>query len=262
MSVIRVIRYGFLVGWQEFAGIWGWKTWVSGWMVNVMAQVAFFALMGELLRTPDFFRYLLIGNAVVVGCFHVNVATSATAWDRGDGTYSLLVVAPSSLLPAVMGRTSVWLMDGAATSSIALVLVQLIFGIGASWMELALAPFIILVSCASSFSLAMVLGGIVARVPRARNIVHRMLTTTLMTICGVNVPVSFWPESIQMLASILPITHGLRGVRMLIDGAPAADILQQVALEALVGVAWLTVSLFTLDRMAEGGRRDGSIEFV
>lgn len=38
-------------------------------------------------------------------------------------------------------------------------------------------------------------------------------------------------------------------------------VLRHAALEAAVGLGWLLVAALTLRRLAESGRRDGSIEF-
>jgi ABC-2 type transport system permease protein len=98
--------------------------------------------------------------------------------------------------------------------------------------------------------------------PRTRNIVHRLLTTAIMAFCGVSVPLSFWPGWVEAVANILPVTHGLQAVRDLLDGAAASVILENVALEILVGLCWLTVAILVIDRMADAGRRDGSIDLV
>ena len=80
--------------------------------------------------------------------------------------------------------------------------------------------------------------------------------------CGVSVPLSFWPDSVQLIVQFLPVTHGLQAIRLVLDGASAGAVLEQAALEAAVGLGWLVVAIITMDRMANAGRADGSIEFV
>jgi ABC-2 type transport system permease protein len=38
-------------------------------------------------------------------------------------------------------------------------------------------------------------------------------------------------------------------------------IVRQAGLELVVGLGWLALALVTFDRLAESGRKDGSIEF-
>ena len=54
-------------------------------------------------------------------------ASNSVSWNRYDGTHTLQVIAPASLLPAAMGRAAVWLLNGVSTSLTTL-LVLLVLG--------------------------------------------------------------------------------------------------------------------------------------
>ena len=83
----------------------------------------------------------------------------------------------------------------------------------------------------------------------------------MMAFCGVSVPRSVFPAPVRRLAGLLPLTHGLDAIRGVLDGAAAATVLDDIGLEVLVGAGWLALSLLTFQRMADAGRRDGSIVF-
>jgi ABC-2 type transport system permease protein len=84
----------------------------------------------------------------------------------------------------------------------------------------------------------------------------------LMTFCGVNVPVSYWPKGVQVVANLLPLTHSLQAIRLILAEAQPGVILEKIALALLVSAVWLSASVLLMDRAAESGRRDGSIELV
>jgi ABC-2 type transport system permease protein len=65
-----------------------------------------------------------------------------------------------------------------------------------------------------------------------------------------------WPT-----AHVLPLTHGLAAIRDLLAGEQLAPILANAGLELAVGAGWLLLALASFNRLAEAGRRDGSIEF-
>ena len=262
MNVLRVYRYGLLVGRQEFLLFWGWQSWFGGWLVRMVAQVAFFSLIGQLLDSPERLRFLLIGNSVVVGALAANWAVPASTWDRGNGTYPLLVIAPSSLLPAIVGRTSIWLANGVATSVGAFLVLGAVFDLALPWPGTLSAVLLIVLTCASTYCMALFLGSLVTRAPRIRNIIHTTATIALTTFSGVSVPVAFWPGWVEAIAHVLPLTHGLHAVRLALDRGDPLEILQSAGLEIVVGLGWLLLSLMTIDRMANAGRADGSIEFV
>jgi ABC-2 type transport system permease protein len=78
----------------------------------------------------------------------------------------------------------------------------------------------------------------------------------------VSIPRSFYPEAIRRLGDILPMTHGLDAFREVFADGRTGYILGQAALEAVVGAGWLVLTLATFSRMADAGRRDGSIVFA
>ncbi len=260
MNTLRVAFYALLVGKQDFN--WNRYTWFTGWLIRILSQVAFFALIGKLLDSPTSLRYLVIGNAVATGCVTINIAIPATTWDRGDGTYPLLVVAPTSLLPALIGRTSIWPLNGIATSSTALLLSSLIFHLSLPWPQTLLVIPLVALTALSVYATALLMGSMVARAPRARNVFNFAATTLVLTFCGVSVPVSFWPKWVQAVANVLPMTHGLHAIRLLLDQASWPSIAGSAGLELLVGLCWLGATMLLIDRLVDGGRRDGSIDFL
>jgi len=110
MTALRTLRPAMHLGYVDFRRQWSPASWLGGWCVRVLAQTTFFALIGQLLGSPLKVEYLLVGNSIMVGCEAALLAVQATTWERFDGTYPLLVVAPASMLPSVVGRTSAWLI--------------------------------------------------------------------------------------------------------------------------------------------------------
>jgi ABC-2 type transport system permease protein len=82
----------------------------------------------------------------------------------------------------------------------------------------------------------------------------------MTAICGVVVPVAFWPSWVQALAAVLPVTHGLSATRLMLAGGRPADVAVGFLLEAAVGACWLVLGVLTLDRTVHAARRTGAIE--
>lgn len=262
MKVIRIMRLAAYSGFRDYATVYTWKTWLTGWYVRVLAQVVFFGLIGRLLGSEERVHYLVIGNAVMLAAIGSLFAVAGTTWERREGTLPLLVASPTS--PAlVFSARSAWALTEGVVSSIAVFYVAApIFGVPLSWPRAALyVPLVVLVGL-SCYALGTFLGGLVLRAMELRNVVANLVWGTILAICGVMVPTSYYPAAVEWLAQVLPLTHGLAAVRDALGGAGAGTVLRNVALEALVGLFWLACSLVTFDRLAEGGRRDGSIEFA
>ncbi len=82
---------------------------------------------------------------------------------------------------------------------------------------------------------------------------------TLMTLCGVNVPLGFYPAPVYWLAQLLPLTHGLQAIRAVLAGDLAVAG-RQALLEAAVGLGWLAVCLATFERFVRHGRSEGTLD--
>ncbi len=262
MNTLQRIRFGLLVGTRDFTLYWNWKTWFGGWMVQMVAQAAFFSMFARLFDSPYHEQYLLIGNAVAVGAQAVCWTIPSSTWDRWTGTYPLLVIAPASQFPAAVGRNSVWMLSGIATTLVVFVILGAVFNLSLPWPNtLFLVPLVVLTQV-STFCFAQFLGVFVIRQYQMRNLLLGTVTMGVRAFCGVSVPIAFWPGSVQFVVKLLPITHGLEAIRLLLDGAPAHAILQAAALEAVVGTGWLVLAMLAMDRIAESGRKSGSIEFI
>lgn len=262
MNVLRVLRYAALSGYHDYATIYTWKTWLAGWYVRVLFQVAFFALVGRLLGSDARVHYLLIGNAVMLAAIGGLFAVAGTTWERRQGTLALLVASPSSPVIVFTGRSAWALTEGLLSSVTVFFVAAPLFGLDLPWPRALLYVPIVALVAASSYTLGTFLGGLVLRAMSTRNVVANMTWGTILAICGVNVPLDFYPEPVQWLAHGLPLTHGLEAIRDLLAGATAAEILPNVVLEAAVGASWLGLALLTFNHLAEQGRRDGSIEFA
>ena len=89
-----------------------------------------------------------------------------------------------------------------------------------------------------------------------------IVNVVLRAFCGIAVPIAFWPDYVQFIVRLMPITHGLEAIRLVLDQGSVADILQAAGLEAAVGLGWIVMVILVMDRMADSGRANGSIEFI
>lgn len=257
----RVLAAAFTSALADLRAIYTWRTWSFAWLSRILAQVAFYAVIGRLLGSAERTHYLLVGNAVFIAALVSLLVCASTAWERQAGTLPLLVAAPTSPFPLFVGRSAQWLLDGTMCASIALFVLSPLFGLPMPMPRALLAlPLIALVSW-STYCFGLVLSAFVLRKVEVRNLVSGLSSLTLMLVCGVQVPTTFWPAPFPQLAEVLPLTHGLEAVRDLLSGAPAGVVVGGAALELCVATGWLVVAGLAFRHLAESGRRDGSIEF-
>ncbi|WP_236796411.1 ABC transporter permease [Amycolatopsis sp. GM8] len=261
MTVLHVIRRAFRIGASEYRTIYTWKTWLSAWFVRVLAQVSFFALLGKLLGSPEQTRFLLIGNAVMLaaigGMFAINMVSS----ERSIGTFALLAASPTHPAIVLAARGAYLIADGTVSATGALVVACRLFGIPLGWGQLLPVVVLIALVAWSAYGFGTLAGGLLLGFRSVETIATNVGLVTLMTLCGANVPLDAYPAPLRWVSEILPVTHGLAGVRLVFDGQFAAAAIQG-AQEALVGAGWLVVCLLTFTRFVRRGRRLGTLDFA
>lgn len=255
---VDVLRHAALAGFQDLRSLYTWKTWTVGWLLRMVCQVIFYSLLGRLIGDDAQVHYLVVGNAVMLCATTVMFVVQSTTWERFAGTLPLLVAAPASPLVVLFGRSVQWIPDALATSVAALLVVGPLFGLPLPWPRtLLVLPLLVLVTL-STYMMGAVFGSLVLRWTEARNLVSNVVSALMMAICGVNVPVSVFPPWVQTVAGVLPLTHGLRAVRGVLAGGAVA---REAALEVGVGLVWFAVAAASFRWFAEGGRKDGTLEF-
>lgn len=260
MNTLRIYLQALRVGVRDWHFFWTWKSWLGGWMMRLFCSVLMWAMMGRLMQSPDTLSYLLIGNAVTAGVGTFSMA--ASSWERMDGIYPLQVAAPCSLAPLLLGRTSIWMFGWIVSALIAFVLVWFAFDMHFAWQGVVLLPLLITIVCFSTLFHAVFIGALVSLAPQMRNIANNWLLIAYAAICGINVPVEFWPRWVQFIAAGFPITHGLHAIRLALAGAPLTDVARHAGLEIAVGLVWLTLMVLTVDRLADRARATGSIDYA
>jgi len=262
MSTLRICWYAVVSGANDYWSIFTLRSWVLGWMVRVVSQVTFFALIGKLLRSDVQTHFFLIGNAVMIAGMGATFALNQTTAERGNGTLPLLLASPSRPVVVFASRGLYVMCDAVWSSLLGLFIVGPLFGLHFPWpRSVAVAPLTLLVGI-SAYCFSTFLAGVVLRKRNINSLVVNATIVTLMTLCGVNVPVSFYPGWLEWVSRCLPITNGLEAIRAVIDGDPWSTVAAHAGVELLVACAWLALALATFGRFMRAGQRDGSLEFA
>jgi len=237
-----------------------WFTWTAGWLMRVVLQVTFFALLGSYVGGTGQTRYLLIGGAANVAALEALTVMLYSAHDRLGGTLPLLVAAPRDYFLVLLSRYPNCVVTGTLTSSIALLSCPLLVGVHLEYPRALLAVPVIALGATATYVFGGFLGGIVIKVRSGRWLLLNIGWMSMAILCGFTIRVGYWPAPLTWLAQILPFTHALRALRGVLGDATVALIVGQCALEAAVAVLWFVVGRSVLGLTIERARRDGSIQ--
>jgi ABC-2 type transport system permease protein len=256
-----IFRIAARTGLADFRYRYTWKSWAFGWLLRCLFEVTFFGLIGVVLNSRQTGLYLLVGRAFYLGVQEVMWVIQSTAWERGSGTLPLLVSAPGRVWAVFAGRSTQWIPSAIATSLIALFTIAPAFGLRYTGSGVITALISVPVVVLSSYGFALPIAALVLRRPAWRNLASNVAHGVMGLVCGVFVPVVFWPTWVQVFAQVFPVTHALDGLRRgLAAGGTVADALPGLGIAAGAGLCWLLIGALLLEQFAEGARRDGSID--
>jgi ABC-2 type transport system permease protein len=250
------------IGFADLAAIYTWRTWLLGWFVRLVTQAVFFSLFGVLLGSAAAAQYRAVGNTVVLVCIEATVVILSTVRERGSGTLALQVIAPAPFGLTYLARGLNNVVVGIGSSTAAFAIVALVFRIPVVLPWAFLAPVFIAVIGVSAYCYGLAIGSVVMRAPAVQWLALNLSYLSIMTICGVNVPVDYWPAPVRALADVLPLTHGLAALRLLLADGPDLAVLGQLGAELLVALGWLGLAGLLLAGAVRAGRRDGSLELA
>jgi ABC-2 type transport system permease protein len=259
---LRVAWYALVSGANDYWAIWSAKSWLFGLQLRIFSQVSFFALIGKLLRSDEQAHFFLVGNAVIVAAMGALFAMNMTTAERANGTLSLLLASPTKPVVVFASRGLYVTADGMLNGLLGLFIAGPLFGLHLPWPRiLAVVPLTVLAGL-SAYCFSTVLAGVVIRHREITGLAVNATIVTLMALCGVNVPVSFYPAWLEWISRCLPVTNGLVAIRSVIDGDAWSTIAAHAGVEVLVAGGWFALALVTFGRFMAKGQRDGSLEYA
>ena len=262
VSNARVAWYAIVSGANDYWAIFTPKSWIFGWCVRMLAQVSFFALIGKLLQSNEQTQFFLIGNAVMIAAMGATFAMNMTTAERGNGTLSLLLASPSRPVLVFASRGVYVTADSIFSSLLGLFILGPVFGLSFPFPRVLLViPLTALVGF-SAYSFSTFLAGVIIRHREITGLLVNATIVILMALCGVNVPVSFYPAWLAWISRSLPITNGLEAIRGVIAGSPWSTITAHAGAELLVMSIWLSLAVATFGAFVRAGQRDGSLEYA
>lgn len=262
-SSARIFRLSIRSGVQDLRQNYTLKSWTLGWLMRVLVEVLFFALIGVLLQNPSVMLFLAVGRGFFLGVQEIMWTIQSTAWERYAGTLPLLVSAPGRVWPVFAGRSTQWFPSALTTSLVALFILAPILGVRYTGTQAAIVVVSLIIAVTGTYALALACAAVILRAPQYRNLASNLVHAVMALICGVNVPVDFWPAPIEWIAQVFPVTHALRAVRSVLSASVDAVIptaLPSLAIAGAVSLTWFVIGALMLERFASSGRRNGSID--
>lgn len=256
------LRIFFVGGWMSYRALFGWLTpWIliPTFIFEPVFQILFFAYIGRTVGVEND-QFFLVGNAVVAAAIPCLFATGNTiAGERQFQTLGLLLASPAQRIPLFLGRALPVILNGFVVAMFAFTAGALVLRVELPLSILPLLAVVIAVSAFACTGLGLVTASLALRV-RETAVLSNLVLGTLLVFCGVNVALTEMPGWMAATAQWLPLTHGIEAARELVDGAGWSDVVNDVVLEAAVGMLYVAIGLVMLKLFEVESRRTASLD--
>jgi len=256
--------YNFIVqSYATYKGLFYWLHWIS-YVSNILlfpiAYILMYSFLGRFARNPEVAQDYALGIAGYSMAFIiVGGITQSYTRDRQLGTISFLFISPANRLVNFLSRSVLHYPNALLCFIFALlgawVIVDLDFGL-VNWAGFIAA---ILVVAASLTAYAQLMG-IFAIVSRNWIGVLSVGNAILFILCGAIIPITVFPNYVEELARLLPMTNGLFAIRETFTGAPFSEVSGNILREALTCLGYYTVGFLGFLLFERVAKRRGTLE--
>ena len=225
-------------------------------------QALFFVLIAKAAGGNDLARFALIGNAVQIAVFSaVFSMTMVIEAEKWNNTLQYLIASPSNWLPIMLGKGMADYGDSLIGAALIFAILPPILGIQLPVLNLLISIPVILITVFAASSLGWLIGAIALPI-RWGTLISNMMGYAMMIVCGVNFPLSALPPGVQWIGNMLPVTHGLLAIRMILEGQSYLQVAPQVGLELLIAFVYGAVAWLVFGYRLRVIRERGSFELI
>ncbi len=234
-----------------------WWTWGLLWMVRLVAEISFFALIGRLIGSDEAVAFLLIGAAMLSPAYGTMFVAQAVRGMMFDGLIPYMIAAPAPAFPAALGRSVHWCVDGVIAGTLGLLIGNAAFDLGLSGGQLAALIGLVVLCPVVMIGTGLMLGSVATRFPWASNLLSGLARGVLGLLCGATFAVSFLPGWLQVISNTIPLTHLVAAARDVTAGDPGG---QNLLLAAATGAVWVAAAYVVINNQFQRSRRTGVFE--
>ncbi|MGL4798169.1 MAG: ABC transporter permease [Cellulosilyticaceae bacterium] len=250
----RLYRNG-LYTYKSLYGGMDLKSFLCYAVMNPVLQVVFFSLIATEAYGEANIAPYVIGNALILithsAFFGVG---SVFVAERFMGTIKSLVTSPVNKFSIFVSKLVFYILEGLRSIGIGLLTGVLFFGVRLEWQVMGLFLITVVVVAFSACAMALAVGSL-GLVTRDLNLIMNLMSMGLLALTGANFPVEWLPLGLRQIGEILPVTHGLKVIHMLLEPETLkmGMVYQQLGLELLIGISYCVIAYIVFrvfERMA------------
>ena len=247
----------------SYKALFGWLNWpayISTIVFRPAFVVAIFGLTAEFARGPDAAdRYVIGMTAFAIPHILMGAVLQSFASERAFSTLGFLFASTGNRFQAYVSRALLHYPNAMCTVASSVVFALIFLGTdfeAANW-ALVIATYLLMIATTLTYGLFL---GNLAIAFRDWQVSFNIMQAVFMSLTGAVIPLASLPIGLRQLAECLPVTHGLQALRDAYAGASFATVSDNLMLEAVVGLAYLSAGYVGFRLVEVYARRTGAYE--
>ena len=239
-----------------------WPAYVSNVFLRPGLIVAMYSLTGQFARGPAAAEAYVIGlTAYAVPGILMGGILQSFYYERSWGTIAFFFASRGGRLDSFLTR-GVLHIPNAALAVIAGIVFAAVFlhasYAGANWPAVV-ACYALMAFASTACALCLANLSIVLRDWQS---LYSLALTSFLVFSGVIIPRGDLPLGLGAVGDALPVTHALDALREAYAGASLSAVSDDLALEALVGIAYVVIGYGLFRAVEAYARRSGAYDSV
>ncbi len=230
-------------------------------IIPILTLSAYIYLYRMLNAPAEYAGFVVIGGTMMA--FWVNILWNMSAqfyWEKETGTLEAYFVAPISRMAILLGMALGGIVNTIMRAVVILVAGKFIFQVPLLVYEPLTAILLFFLTITSLYALGMLFASLFMLYGREAWHTASLLQEPVYFLSGSYFPIRSLPFAVQLVASLIPLTFGLDGIRRVtIQGEGIANIWPSVVALVIFIVVLMPLAKFALNYMENLGKKEGRL---
>lgn len=248
-EIARTLRVAYARLWVRVKGGNREPEWlIVEMIIPILTLSAYIYLYKMLAAPPEFAGFVVLGGTMIA--FWSNVLWNMSAqfyWEKETGNLELYFVAPISRMAILLGMALGGIINTTLRATSILIIGMLIFKFPVAVQEPFTALLIFFLTIIALYALGMLFASLFMLYGREAWHMANLMQEPVYFLSGFYFPVKYLPFILQLLASAIPLTFGLDGIRRaIITGEGVTQLWLNTAILTIFILILLPLARFSL----------------
>jgi ABC-2 type transport system permease protein len=248
--------------WVRVKGQFREPEWIAADLVIPLLTLSAYVYLYKMLNAPpEFTGFVIIGGTMIA--FWANVLWDMSAqfyWEKETGTLEIYLVAPINRMAVLLGMALGGIVNTTLRAVVILVAGTFIFQAPLVINQPLTALLMFFLTITALYALGMLFASLFMLYGREAWHTASLLQEPVYFLSGSYFPIQSLPFLIQLLASLIPLTFGLDGIRrVLVQGKGIVNIWPDLVVLAIFMLILFPLAKFALNYMENLGKKEGRL---